>query len=328
MSTSVGTAPQPTQKWKRGPLESVLPVAVMFTAMACFMLPLWYLFVASSKSRGDLTTTPGLWFSHFQLGTNVSDTVNRDGGIFWRWLLNSVLYAGVGAAIGTVIAAMAGYALAKYEFRGREAIFNTILAGVLVPATALALPLFLIFAAVGLTNTYWAVLLPSLVSPFGVYLSRIYASASVPDALIEAARLDGVGEFRIFLMMATALMKKIRNSPTPSRRAASRLDGSGEFRIFFTMATALMRPALVTIFLFQFVVIWNNFFLPLIMLVDRKLFPMTLGLYSWNSQTQQDPTLATAVLTGALLSVVPIIAAFLMLQRYWRGGLGAGGVKG
>lgn len=294
MSTSVGTAPQPTQKWKRGPLESVLPVAVMFTAMACFTLPLWYLFVASSKNRGDLTTTPGLWFSHFQLGTNVSDTVNRDGGIFWRWLLNSVLYAGVGAAIGTVIAAMAGYALAKYEFRGREATFNTILAGVLVPATALALPLFLIFAAVGLTNTYWSVLLPSLVSPFGVYLSRIYASASVPDALIEAARLDGVGEFRIFLMMATALM----------------------------------RPALVTIFLFQFVVIWNNFFLPLIMLVDRKLFPMTLGLYSWNSQTQQDPTLATAVLTGALLSVVPIIAAFLMLQRYWRGGLGAGGVKG
>jgi len=294
MSTSVGSAPQPTQKWKRGPLESVLPVAVMFTAMACFMLPLWYLFVASSKNRGELTTTPGLWFSHFQLGTNVSDTVNRDGGIFWRWLLNSVLYAGVGAAIGTVIAAMAGYALAKYEFRGREATFNTILAGVLVPATALALPLFLIFAAVGLTNTYWSVLLPSLVSPFGVYLSRIYASASVPDALIEAARLDGVGEFRIFLMMATALMK----------------------------------PALVTIFLFQFVVIWNNFFLPLIMLVDRKLFPMTLGLYSWNSQTQQDPTLATAVLTGALLSVVPIIAAFLMLQRYWRGGLGAGGVKG
>lgn len=294
MSTSVGSAPQPTKKWKRGPLESVLPVAVMFTAMACFTLPLWYLFVASSKNRGDLTTTPGLWFSHFQLGTNVSDTVNRDGGIFWRWLLNSVLYAGVGAAIGTVIAAMAGYALAKYEFRGREATFNTILAGVLVPATALALPLFLIFAAVGLTNTYWSVLLPSLVSPFGVYLSRIYASASVPDALIEAARLDGVGEFRIFLMMATALMK----------------------------------PALVTIFLFQFVVIWNNFFLPLIMLVDRKLFPMTLGLYSWNSQTQQDPTLATAVLTGALLSVVPIIAAFLMLQRYWRGGLGAGGVKG
>ncbi len=296
MSTKATVAPagQSARSSKRTPFDSVLTVAVMFTAMACFMLPLWYLFVASSKDRGDLTTTPGLWFSDFQLGANISDTVSRDGGIFWTWLLNSVLYAGVGAAIGTVIAAMAGYALAKYEFRGREAIFNTILAGVLVPATALALPLFLIFAEVGMTNTYWAVLLPSLVSPFGVYLSRIYAEASVPDALIEAARLDG----------------------------------SGEYRIFFTMATALMKPALVTIFLFQFVVIWNNFFLPLIMLVDRDLFPMTLGLYAWNSQTQQDPTLTTAVLTGSFLSVVPIIAAFLMLQRYWRSGLGAGGVKG
>lgn len=279
---------------KPAPLESVLPVAVMFTAMACFMLPLWYLLVASSKSIGDLITTPGLWFSDFQLGANVADTVTRDGGIFWRWLLNSLLYAGVGAAIGTLIAAMAGYALAKYEFRGREAIFSTILSGVLVPATALALPLFLIFAEVGLTNTYWSVLLPSLVSPFGVYLSRIYAAASVPDSLIEAGRLDG----------------------------------AGEYRIFFTLALHLMKPALVTIFLFQFIVVWNNFFLPLIMLVDQELFPITLGLFTWNSQTVHDPTLATAVLAGSLLSVVPIIAAFLMLQRYWRSGLGAGGVKG
>lgn len=294
MSTATALSGRPTRTPRRAPFDSVLMVAVMFTAMACFLLPLWYLFVASSKDRGDLTTTPGLWFSDFQLGANVSDTVTRDGGIFWRWLLNSVLYAGVGAAIGTAVATMAGYALAKYAFRGREAIFNTILAGVLVPATALALPLFLIFAEVGMTNTYWSVLLPSVVSPFGVYLSRIYAASSVPDALIEAMRLDG----------------------------------SGEFRIFYNMAKALMRPALVTIFLFQIVVIWNNFFLPLIMLVDRELFPITLGLYAWNSQTQQDPTLATAVLTGSLLSVVPIIAAFLMLQRYWRGGLGAGGVKG
>lgn len=294
MSAQLAPPARTAQSARRVPLESVLPVAVMFTAAACFMLPLWYLFVASSKDRADLTTTPGLWFSDFQLGANVADTVTRDGGIFWSWLLNSLLYAGVGAAIGTVIAAMAGYALAKYEFRGREAIFNTILAGVLVPATALALPLFLIFAEVGLTNTYWSVLLPSLVSPFGVYLSRIYATASVPDALIEAARLDG----------------------------------SGEFRICYMMTVALLKPALVTIFLFQFVVIWNNFFLPLIMLVDRDLFPMTLGLYAWNSQIQQDPTLASAVLTGSFLSIVPIIAAFLMLQRYWRSGLGAGGVKG
>ena len=278
----------------QSPLASVLPVAVLFTATACFLLPLWYLFVASTKSQGDLTTTAGLWFSDMQFGTNVADTVTRDGGIFWTWLLNSLLYAVGGAAVGTVIAAMAGYALSKYAFRGREVVFNTILAGVLVPATALALPIFLIFAKVGMTNTYWSVLLPSLVSPFGVYLARIYITSSVPDALIEAGRLDG----------------------------------AGEYRIFFGLVIHLLKPALVTIFLFQFIVIWNNFFLPLIMLTDRKLFPITLGLFTWNSQALQDPTLATAVLTGSLLSVVPIIIAFLMLQRFWRSGLGAGGVKG
>ncbi|WP_026544823.1 carbohydrate ABC transporter permease, partial [Arthrobacter sp. 35/47] len=186
-------------------------------------------------------------------------------------------YAGAGALLGTIIAAMCGYALAKYEFNGREAIFNVVLSGVLVPATALALPLFLIFSEVNLTNTYWAVFLPSLVSPFGVYLARIYAAASVPGELLEAARLDG----------------------------------SGEVRTFFTVSTRLMAPALVTIFLFQFVAIWNNFFLPLIMLRDQALFPVTLGLYAWNSQISQIPELRTYVIIGALVSIVPLIIAFL-----------------
>ena len=274
--------------------SSVLAVALMFVITAYFLGPLWWLFVASSKSRGDLTTTPGLWFSDFRLFENVGDVFARDDGIFWRWLLNSVLYSGLGAALGTLLAAMAGYALAKYEFRGREAIFSAILAGVLVPATALALPLFLLLSKVGLTNTYWAVLLPSLVSPFGVYLSRIYAASSVPDELIEAGRIDG----------------------------------AGEFRIFFTISMRLMVPALVTIFLFQFVAIWNNFLLPLIMLVDQNLFPVTLGLFTWNSQLGREPALATAVIVGSLVSVVPLIAAFLLLQRYWRSGLAAGSVKG
>jgi multiple sugar transport system permease protein len=168
-----------------------------------------------------------------------------------------------------------------------------VLGGVLVPATALALPLFLIFSQVNLTNTYWAVFLPSLVSPFGVYLARIYAAASVPDELIEAARLDG----------------------------------AGEVRTFFTVAVRLMFPALVTVFLFQFVAIWNNFFLPLIMLRDETLFPVTLGLYSWNSQVNQIPELRGYVLIGALLSIIPLIITFLLLQRFWRNGLGTGSVK-
>jgi multiple sugar transport system permease protein len=184
---------------------------------------------------------------------------------------------------------MTGYALAKYVFPGREATFNLVLAGVLVPATTLALPLFLLFSRAHAVDTYWSVLLPSMVSPLGVYLARVYATASVPDDLIEAARMDG----------------------------------SSEVRIFITMSLRLMGPGLVTIFLFQFVTIWNNFFLPLQMLQDQKLYPVTLGLYAWNGQITQAPELQSLVIIGALLSTVPLIIAFLGLQRFWRGGLAA-----
>ena len=149
------------------------------------------------------------------------------------------------------------------------------------------------FSQVGLVNTYWAVFLPSLVSPFGVYLARIYAAASVPDPLLEAARLDG----------------------------------ASEFRAFFVIALRLMKPALVTIFLFQFVVIWNNFFLPLVMLSNERLFPITLGLYTWNSSINQAPELRLFVIVGSMVSILPLLIAFLGLQRFWQSGLSAGGVK-
>lgn len=271
----------------------VLPMALMFVFSVYFLAPVAWLFVASTKSAGDLTSTSGYWFAHFQLGGNLADLISRDDGIYVRWLLNSLLYAVGGALIGTLLAAMAGYALAKYRFRGRELVFSIVLGGVLVPATALALPLFLLVAQVDLANTYWSVFLPSIVSPFGVFLSRIYAAASVPEELIEAGRLDG----------------------------------AGEFRIFYTVGVRLMAPALVTIFLFQFVAIWNNFLLPLVMLTNEKLYPITLGLFVWNSQLSRDPDLKSVVLTGSLLSVLPLIAAFLSLQRFWRSGLAAGGVK-
>lgn len=277
-----------------GAAKSVIPTVVMLMAAAYFLIPLWWLFIASTKSVGDLTTTPGLWFSDFQLFDNVADVFTRDDNIYVQWLVNSLFYAGIGGVISTLLAAMAGYALAKYSFRGREAIFSTILAGVLVPTTALALPLFLLFSKFDLTDTYWAVFLPSLVSPLGVYLARIYAGAAVPDTLIEAGRIDG----------------------------------AGEFRIFFTIAMRLMSPALVTIFLFQFVAIWNNFFLPLIMLTSEDLFPVTYGMFVWNSQIIRDPDLQILTIVGSFISVVPLIIAFLGLQRFWRGGLSAGAVKG
>lgn len=274
-------------------VSRTVAMAVMVVATLYFLTPLWWLFVAASKTREDFTTTAPLWFADFALFDNIAALIAYRDGVFVQWLANSALYAGVGAALATLFAAMAGYAIAKYAFRGRETLFNVVLGGVLVPATALALPLFLLFSQAGATNTIWAVLLPSLVSPFGVYLSRIYAASSVPDEIIEAARIDG----------------------------------AGEVRTFFTVATRLMAPALVTIFLFQFVAIWNNFFLPLIMLRDENLFPVTLGLYVWNTQVSQIPDIRALVVIGSLLSIIPLIVTFLALQRFWQSGLANGGLK-
>jgi multiple sugar transport system permease protein len=259
-----------------------------------FLLPVAWVLIAMTKDTGDLFGTFGLWFSNPDPIGHLDRLFSANDGIFPRWMLNSVIYSGVGALVATVLAAAAGYGLAKFEFRGRELVFSIILGGVLVPTTVVSLPLYLLFSDIGLTNTYWAVLLPSIVSPFGVYLCRIYASASVPDSMLEAARLDGAGELRIFV----------------------------------TVVARTMTPALVTVFLFQFIAIWNNYFLPLVMLSDQKLFPITLGLTQWNSQTYRSPDYYELVIAGAAVSVVLLCGAMVALQRFWRAGLTAGSVKG
>jgi multiple sugar transport system permease protein len=287
-------APSAAPGRRRRPTLSGAVAVTFMVAVACYMLlPVYWLLISSTKSQSDLVSTPGFLTAEWHLGDNLASLFEQQDGVFARWLVNSLLYAGAGAAVATLLAAAAGYALAKYTFRGREAVFSVVLGGVLVPATALALPLFLLFAEFDATNTFWSVFLPIIVSPFGVYLSRIFAAASVPDEVMEAARMDGAGEFRIFR----------------------------------TIALRLMAPALVTIFLFQFVVIWNNFLLPLVMLQDERLYPVTLGLFTWQSQTSRLPELQTLTIVGALVSVVPIVLTFLLLQRYWRAGLAAGAVK-
>jgi multiple sugar transport system permease protein len=271
----------------------ILATAFMFVCAVYFLLPAWWLVVSSTKGPSTLYASEGFWFSQLHLVSNLTGLFSYDGGIYWQWLLNTLLYAGFGAACATLLASAAGYALAKYDFRGRQVVFSVILGGVLVPGTALALPLYLLMSKVSLTNTYWSVLLPSIVSPFGVYLARVYAAAAIPDELIEAGRIDG----------------------------------AGEGKIFWTVAMRIMSPALVTMFLFQFVAIWNNFFLPLVMLSNTRLYPVTLGLYAWNNQYGQAPQLVSYVITGSLISVIPLIIAFLSLQRFWRSGLTAGSVR-
>ncbi|MFD1050974.1 carbohydrate ABC transporter permease, partial [Kibdelosporangium lantanae] len=189
----------------------------------------------------------------------------------------------------------AGYGLAKYRFPGRRAVFAVILGAIAIPGTALAVPTFLLFSKLGLTNTPWAIIIPSLVSPFGLYLIWIYATDAVPDELLEAARIDGAGEVRIFL----------------------------------TVVLRLLAPGIVTVGLFAVVSTWNNYFLPLIMLSDPKWYPLTVGLNQWSAQAigaGAEPVYHLVV-TGSLLTIVPLVIAFLLLQRFWQSGLSAGSVK-
>lgn len=257
------------------------------------VFPIVWLLFASTKNLQDLYSTSALGFGDFSLVDNVLAVLRENGSIFGRWMVNSIFYSVGGAIVGGFICVLAGYAFDKLAFRGKERWYLLVLVGVLVPSTATAIPLYLLASSVGLTNTVWAVLIPFLVNPFGVYLARIFSAGYIEDATLEAARMDGAGELAVFT------------------------------RVGLPMLT----PGYVTIVLFQFVGIWNSFMLPLIMLSDQKLYPVSLGLYGWNSQTTSFPEFYPLVLTGSLLSLVPMLLAFLFLQRFWRAGLTAGSVK-
>ncbi|MER7503986.1 carbohydrate ABC transporter permease [Nonomuraea pusilla] len=269
----------------------ILVTSSLFVVAAYMLLPLWWLVVSASKSSGDLFSTNPLWFSGWHLGDNLGRVMSQDGGVFPRWMLNTLLYAGGGAFGAMLLAAMAGYALAKFPFRGRNLLFGVIMAAVLLPLPLLTIPIYLLESRIGLINSVWGMLLPSMVSPFGVYLARAYAQVAVPEELLDAGRVDG----------------------------------AGEIRLFFTVGLRLMAPAMVTLFLFQFVAIWNNFFLPMMLLNDQELWPITLGLVRWHGI--RTGFLRDAVVTGALLSLIPVVLAFLSLQRFWKADLAAGSIK-
>jgi multiple sugar transport system permease protein len=302
VTPEAGPAVTPTSvRGRAGPPRpdrgSLFPTLFMLAFLVYFLMPLTWLLIASTKSLDDLFSSFGLWFSGFNLFDNISETFSKDGGVYWTWLRNTLGYSFVSAIGAALLAAAAGYGFAKFAFRGKNLLFWFVLGSVMVPTTALAIPTYLMFSKLGLTNNPLSIILPSLVSPFGIYLMRIYAEAAVPSDLIEAARIDGAGEFRIFQRIA--------------------------FR--------LLAPGFVTVLLFTFVATWNNYFLPLVMLSEPKWYPLTVGLAQWNAQATAGGG-ATAsfnvVITGALISIVPLILAFTFLQRYWQSGLGSGGVKG
>lgn len=295
---------RPRKKIETGEEDRSLPVRTRLlvgTGLIIFLIysiaPVWWLIVNATKNSRDLLLTNGLWFAEFNLMDNLHQIFEYQDGIFLRWTANSLLFAVVGAGIGTLIALMAGYGLARFQFRGRGTAVALVVGSFLIPYSMLTLPLYLLFSNVGLTNTVWAVLIPTFISPFSVYLAKVYVESSIPPELLEAARLDG----------------------------------AGEARIFFSIVARMLPTAGATIFLLAFVSSWNGFFLPITMLQSPENWTMTLGLYNWLRQSQVSNAgtidFTSIVITGSLLSVIPLATVMLLLQRFWRSGVSLGALK-
>lgn len=278
----------PRRSWSLTFITAVFAIYCLF--------PFVYLVINSTKTQEDFTSTFGLGFGHtFALGENLKLLGTYQNGIFLRWFVNTLIYVVVGAGGATLLAIMGGYALAKFRFPGRKAVFAVIIGSISVPGIALAVPQFLLFAKLGLTDTPWAMIIPSLISPFGLYLMWIFTEQAVPTELLEAARVDG----------------------------------AGEFRTFWSVSLPLLAPGIVTTSLFAIVATWNNYFLPLIMLKDSDWYPLTIGLNQWKDQasTTGGQAIQNLVITGSMITIIPLVIAFLTLQRYWQSGLAAGAVK-
>ncbi|WP_327302497.1 carbohydrate ABC transporter permease [Streptomyces sp. NBC_01298] len=272
----------------RAVVNAVLLVAVLYTLM-----PLTWLLIAATKNHADLFGTGGFAFGDFRFFDNLRAVFTFGDGIFGRWLLNSLLYSVVGSLASSLISVAAGYCFDKYEFRGKGALFGLVLTGTLVPTVIITLPQYLLASEVGIVNTYWSVLVPALVNPFGVYLARVFSEGYVPGEVLEAARIDGASELRVFR----------------------------------SISLPMLLPGFMTLFLFSFTGSWNNFFGPLVMLNDQHLYPAVLGIYNWNQFVLERPEFYSLVITGSLVAVVPLALAFVGLQRFWRSGLSAGALK-
>lgn len=252
------------------------------------LAPLAWMVSASLMAPGEASTFPPPLLPKAPTLQHYRELFAADG--MARPALNTLLLALAATALSLSFNVAAGYAFAKLRFAGRDRIFKTLLGALVIPAQVTMMPLFLMLKYMGLVNTYAGALVPWLASVFGIFLVRQYA-LSLPDELLEAARIDGAGELRIFT----------------------------------TIVLPLLTPILVTLAVFTFLGSWNDFMWPLIVLTGRDVQTMPLALASLSREHVQDTELMMA---GSVLTVIPVLALFLVMQRYYMQGLLAGSVKG
>jgi multiple sugar transport system permease protein len=206
-----------------------------------------------------------------------------------RYLFNSAFLAVAVTAISLIMNSMAGYAFAKYRFRGRDAVFKLLITSMVIPAQVTMLPLFLMLNKMGFINSYIGVIIPGMAGIFGIFLIRQFAM-SIPDSLIEAARIDG----------------------------------AGDFKIYWSIILPLCKPILITLSIFTFMGTWNDFLWPLIVMTDDSMYTLPVALANLSLEHVQDTELMMA---GSVMTIAPVLILFAAVQKYYISGIMAGGLK-
>lgn len=256
------------------------------TAIALFPL-LWMLSVSFMPAGAASALPPPLLPAHATLDNYRTLFLHAGMG---RYLMNSLAVSSAITLLSLIFNLMAGYAFAKLRFAGREQLFQLLLGALVIPAQVAMLPLFLLLKYIGLVNSYAGVVMPAMATVFGIFLVRQYARG-IPDELLEAARIDGASELRIFGQIVLPLLK----------------------------------PIIVTLAIFTFLGAWNDFMWPLIVLTGQEHYTLPLGLASLAREHAQDTELMMA---GSVITVLPVLVLFLAMQRYYLEGLLLGSVKG
>jgi multiple sugar transport system permease protein len=269
---------------RTGPI-ALYAALLVFGALS--LMPLLWMVSASFMAQGEATTFPPALVPRHPTLVHYRDLFGRLA--LGRYALNSAFVAIVTTIGALAINASAGYAFAKLRFRGRDATFRALAAGLAIPVQVAMLPLFLLIKALGLVNNYGGVIIPGLSSIFGIFLVRQYALA-IPDDLLDAARIDGAGELRVF-----------RSIVLPT-----------------------IQPVLATLALWTFLATWNDFMWPLIVLSDDRRYTLPVALAGLVGEHAQDVELMMA---GAVVTVLPVLVLFLVLQRYYVEGVTEGSVK-
>jgi len=261
---------------------------VMLVAGLLTLFPLLWMLSASLMTPGESSFFPLRFLPQSPTLHNYRELFSHAG--IGQYLFNSVLLSCAATLLSLLFNVSAGYAFAKLRFQGRDRIFKIMLGALVIPSQVAMLPLFLLLKYMGLVNSYGAVLVPAMAGIFGIFLVRQYA-LTIPDALLEAARMDGATEFQIFRIIVLPLLT----------------------------------PILVTLGIFTFLGTWNDFMWPLIVLTDKDLYTLPVALASLSREHVQDNELMMA---GSVLTVLPVLLLFLGLQRYYIQGLLVGSVKG